>query len=200
MEFDIEFRKIITEKLKEKLPEERFRHVISVSDTAGCLALKYGYSFENALIAGLLHDCAKYMSYDEMLVYAASNDIILRDIEKDVPSLLHATIGYYVAKNEYGIENDEILDAILYHTTGRPAMTLIEQIIFIADYIEPNRNGILGLEEARKAAFYDLNECTSIICENTLAHLRKKGYGIDTRTIETQQYYTKQISTDLSRR
>lgn len=99
--------------------------------TAAALAMRYGEDVERAQIAGLLHDCAKCMENDKLLSACEKYHLPATDVEKRNPYLLHARVGSYLAKKEYKIEDPEILSAILYHTTGRPGMTLLEQIILL---------------------------------------------------------------------
>ena len=99
----------------------------------------YGADLEKALTAGLLHDCAKGRGVKEQIRYCEKHGILLTEAELAMPALIHAKLGAYLAEKDYGITDPEILDAITYHTTGRPDMSLLEKIIYIADYIEPNR-------------------------------------------------------------
>ena len=103
--------------------------------------------------------------------------------------MLHAKAGAIIARDEYGVRDTEILDAIRYHTTGRPHMTLLEKIIFIADYIEPGRSKAPNLDRIRREAGLDLNRCVCMIARDTLQHLKEIGAHIDQRTEETFEYY-----------
>ena len=98
-------------------------------------------------------------------------------------------IGAFIAKEKYGVDDPEILSAIAYHTTGHPDMTLMDKIIFVADYIEPNRKIIRDLPEIRKEAFIDLDRCIIHILKNTLEYLKDKEYVIDETTEETYYFY-----------
>ena len=126
-------------KLKQKLNDKRYIHSIGVEYTAANLAFLYGEDVKRARIAGLLHDCAKCIPTDEKLKKAKKLGIPINSSEKANPDLLHGKLGAYYAKEKFGIKDEEILSAITYHTTGKPEMTLLEKIIFVADYIEPNR-------------------------------------------------------------
>ena len=99
-------------------------------------------------------------------------------------------------KKAYQVEDPEILSSILYHTTGKPAMTTLEQIIYIADYIEINRKKLPGMEVTRKLAFTDLDACMLHILESTLAFLEKTGAAIDQITMETYTYYKERVQHD----
>ena len=104
-------------------------------------------------------------------------------------SLLHAKVGAYLAQSRYGVTVPDILNAIKYHTTGRPKMSKLEKILYIADYIEPGRKHVADLEQIRQVAYQDLDATMARILENTLAYLKTTDGQIDTMTEETYQYY-----------
>ena len=122
-------------KVKRYLDKDRYDHTIGVMHTAGCLAMRYGANLEQALTAGLLHDCAKCVPADEKIKLCEKNHIEISDAEYKNPGLLHTKLGAFFARKKYGIENEEILRSIESHTTGRPNMSLLDKIIYIADYI-----------------------------------------------------------------
>lgn len=180
----------IMERLSDKLNKKRYLHSIGVMDTAACLAMKYAYDVNKARYAGILHDCAKNYSDEKLLEKAEKYKIRLSEVEKDNPDLLHSKVGMFVARDEYDIEDEDILNAIYCHTTGKPDMTLLEKIIFIADYIEPNRTSELPMmDEIRKMAFTDMNKCIVMICENSLKYLDDNNAKTDKITIDTYDYY-----------
>ena len=179
----------IQNKLKRRLKDSRYQHTLGVAYTAGCLAMKYEEDMNSAIIAGLLHDCAKYMDSDEMLKNAEKAKLEISDTEYKKPDLLHAKLGAYYAKKKYDIDDNNILSAIRYHTTGRPDMTLLEKIIYIADYIEPSRDKMPRLDTIRKMAFEDLNRCLEMILEDSVDYLNKSGMTIDNTTLETYNFY-----------
>ena len=168
-------------KVKRYLDKDRYDHTIGVMHTAGCLAMRYGADLEKALIAGLLHDCAKCVP--------SAEKIKLSEAEYQNPGLLHAKLGAFFARKKYGIEDEEILRSIESHTTGRPKMSLLDKIIYIADYMEPGRDVAPNLPEVRALAFVDLDACLYRILEDTLAYLEKKGATVDPATEETFLYY-----------
>ena len=104
---------------------------------------------------------------------------------------MHQEIAPFLASDEYEEQDSEVLSAIGCHTTGKIGMTPLEQIVFIADYMEPNRKMIPGLIKVRKLAFEDLDECTKQILNNTIKYLTECGQEIDQRTIKTYEYYKK---------
>lgn len=180
-------------KLQKELTKRRYTHTLGVSYTAAALAMKYGYDIKKAQVAGLLHDCAKCNTDEKMLEKCKKNKIIITDIEKRNPYLLHAKLGACLAKKQYGIEEEEILSAIAYHTTGKPAMSELEKIVFVSDYIEPNRKEIWGLSQIRKMAFENLDEAVFMILDNTLSYLKEESgkKEIDSMTEEAFEYYRK---------
>lgn len=177
-------------RLLKELNPRRYEHTLGVASTAFCLALKHGVDCEKAYVAGLLHDCAKCFSEDKSLALCKKYKLELTDSEKKTPSLIHAPLGAAYAKNKYGVEDEEILEAIKWHTTGKPDMSVLEKIVFIADYMEPNRKKLLGLDEIRKVAFDDLDLCMKLILENTIQHLKNKEMNINANSVEALKYYT----------
>jgi len=186
-------RKEILKTLKDELDSKRYEHTIGVAITASCLAMKWEYDIDEAYLAGLLHDCAKGMTDKERLSYCKKNAIEVSDVEHDNPSLLHAKVGAHLCKEKYDIDNENICNAIKWHTTGHPDMNLLEEIIFIADYIEPNRNHDLELKEIRKEAFEDLHRSTYHIYKNTLKYLENSAKRLDPMTNEAYLYYAAKI-------
>ena len=178
-------------EMKDLLPEKRYRHTLGVAYTAACLAMRYGCEPDRAMTAGLLHDCAKYLPDEEQLLECGRRHIPVSDTERQAPYLLHGKLGACYAKERYQIEDEEILSAIRVHTTGKPKMTCLEQILFVADYMEPGRKLIPGLPEIRKTVFLDLDLATALILENTLKYLQETSAVIDPRTEETLQFYQK---------
>lgn len=182
----------IKERLKKELKPGRYEHTLGVEYTAACLAMRYGADMKKADLAGLLHDCAKCIPNDEKLKICQERKIPYSKIEEDNPELLHAKLGALMAREVYGVCDEEILSAICWHTTGKPAMTLLEKIIFVADYMEPNRDKAPELDYIRKLAFEDLDQCMIFILQQTLHYLNGKTASCDPMTLETYHYYTKQ--------
>ena len=189
MKYDID---TIKKKLKKDVKMYRYTHSIGVSYTAICLAMKYDYDMKKAEIAGLLHDCAKDYSHKKKMKLCVKNKVIVNDIEMKSPDLVHGKVGAIIAQKKYHIEDNEILDAIRYHTTGRPNMTLLDKIIYVSDYIEPNRKQ-KGLEELRPLAFIDLDVCLIKILKNTMDYLEEKNRPIDSVTKDTYAFYVNQL-------
>jgi predicted HD superfamily hydrolase involved in NAD metabolism len=156
------------------------------------LAEFYKVNIEKARIAGLLHDCARDVGKDEIYKVFEKYNVVLDDIQKKTPVLLHSILGSFYAREYYGVEDKEILDAIYWHTTGRAGMTMLEKIIFVADYIESGRN-FEGVEEARKQAYKDIERCIVICCDLTIRYILQKGKLLHPYIIETRNEAITQI-------
>lgn len=182
----------ICKRLEKKLTDKRYEHSIGVEYTAACLAMRYGCDVSAARQAGLLHDCAKCIPTQEKLERAKKHGLPINASELENPDLLHGKLGAYYARTKYEVENEEVLSAITWHTTGKPAMSLLDKIIFVADYIEPNRKMIFELPEIRKEAFLDIDQCVLHILKNTLEFLDGKHTVIDETTKQTYEYYMQQ--------
>ena len=151
----------------------------------------HGANVEKALIAGFLHDCAKCLSHEEQLKICEKNNIELSDVERRNHSLLHAKAGIYIASTKYEIRDREILDAIRYHTTGRENMSLLEKIVYIADFIEPNRKPLDDMNIIRQEAFSDIDKCLAHILYNSIVYLRTIGKECDDTTMKAYEFYKK---------
>ncbi|MCI8373532.1 MAG: HD domain-containing protein [Lachnospiraceae bacterium] len=176
-------------KLRKKLDNERYEHTIGVAYTAAALAMRYGADLEKAQIAGILHDNAKCFSLEKSMQMIEKYNIPVTEAEKLNPALLHSKVGAYLAMHKYKISDKEIIRAILYHTTGRPNMTLLEKIIYIADYIEPMRHKAQNLPEIRRLAFIDLDKALLKILSDTLEYLEKCQIETDPLTEKTYDFY-----------
>lgn len=186
-----EIRKI--RKAMEKTQDEkRYIHTLGVAYTATALAMCYGQDLQQAETAGLLHDCAKCMDNKKKLTICKKYHISMTELEQRNPFLLHAKVGSFLAKNTYGIQDEDILNAILNHTTGRPNMSLLEKIIFIADYIEPSGKQAPNLAQIRALAFQDLDSALRMILRDTLQYLQETGGETDPMTQQTYDFYLKE--------
>lgn len=184
--------KKIRKAMEKAQDAKRYEHTLGVAYTAAALAMRYGESLKNAEMAGLLHDCAKCLSDEKRLSICEKHNISMNEIEKKNPFLLHAKVGSYLAMKEYHIEDPDIINAILNHTTGRPGMSLLEKIIFVADYIEPNRKQAPNLTEVRRMAFEDLDQALIRILGDTIEYLESTGGPFDPMTRKTYEYYCQQ--------
>lgn len=176
-------------KLQRHLDKARYEHTLGVMYTAAALAMAYHYDMEKAMVAGLLHDCAKNIPNDKKLELCRKHHIEVTEIEHENPFLLHAKVGAWIAKKKYDVKDEEILHAIKVHTTGEPAMNTLDMILFIADYIEPGRDKASNLPEIREMAFHSLEQTVEKILYDTLHYLNQKSGRIDPATEITYEYY-----------
>lgn len=183
----------IMEQLESRLKPGRYRHTIGVMETAANLAMAYHMPVDKLRLAGLLHDCAKSYDNDRLLMLCEKYSLPVTKAENKSPHLLHAKVGAYLAEHEYNISDPDILDAIRYHTTGTEDMSLTAQIVFVADYIEPNRNRASRLSEIRQMAYSDLDVCTLMILEDTISYLKERSQPMDEATIATYNYYNTKV-------
>ncbi len=168
---------------------KRYEHTLSVAYTAANLAACHGENVDHALVAGMLHDCAKCLSDEKLLNISEKQHMQINWEERQKPSLLHAKVGSHLAEKKYHVTNRDILNAIRSHTTGRPGMSLLEKIVFVADYMEPGRRQAPRLEQIRRIAFVDLDRAVLMILEDTLDYLKSGDSVIDQTTQETYSYY-----------
>lgn len=179
--------KKIRKSMDKALDHKRFEHTLGVAYTAAALAMRYQVDINKAQIAGLLHDCAKCLSDEKKLSICEKHNIQISEIERRNPFLLHAKVGSYIAMNKFNIHDRDIINAILNHTTGRPGMSQLEKIIYVADYIEPGRKSAPNLPEVRKLAFEDLDKVLLKILSDILEYLNDTD--ADPMTQETYEYY-----------
>ena len=181
---------LIKADLKEKLPKKRYEHTLGVAYTAAALAMCYGEDILKAELAGILHDVAKakksFELKDDMNEYIdpyTDGDYVALIADK-APQILHAIYAPYLAKKDYKIEDKDILSAIRWHTTGKKDMTMLEKIVFVADYIEPNRKKLPDLDRIRTLSFHDISEAVKVIAKSTIEYLGSQGMYIDKFTYE----------------
>lgn len=179
----------IQNKLQKTLDEQRFLHTLGVAYTATSLAMVHNCDVKKAQIAGMLHDCAKQRSDSNLLRTCEKGGVKILPQERNKPSLLHAKVGALIARSEYKITDSEILDAIRFHTTGKPEMRDLSKIIYIADFIEPNRKELECLDEIRNMAFKNLDECMFLILKNIIEWLESKDMEIDEMSKMAFEYY-----------
>ena len=174
--------------LKTNLMEKRYMHTLGVADTAIKLAKLNGISEEKAEIAGLAHDVAKNLSKARIKEIIEENNIILSQLEENNSDLWHSIIGNIEAKDKFGIEDEEILDSIRWHTTGKEDMSVLAKIIYIADMIEPSRD-FEDIEEIRKVTFEDLDKGVYYGLTHSIQFLLMKNLLIDENTIKARNYF-----------
>ena len=172
-----DFRRLPMEKLEQVviclLKPSRVNHVLGCRDTAIALARHWGANEVDAARAGLLHDITKALDGPRQLTLAGEYGIILSTFQQKNPKTLHALTGSLVAERLFG-ENDAVVQAIRHHTTGKADMNTLEKIIYVADYMEPNRD-FPGVEKLRELAFTDLDEALKLGLIMTLNLLHQQG-------------------------
>ena len=177
-----ELRPIALSYLKAK----RMPHVLGTEQTAEALAKKYGADVHKARFAALLHDSTKRLSMEEQLALCEHYHIELDELEQHALKLLHAKTGAALARDVFGAD-DEIYNAILWHTTGKANMTLLEKVIYLADYIEPNRD-FDGVEDLRKVVWEDLDKGLAMGLAMTVEEMEQMGNPVHHNTLQALEY------------
>jgi len=175
----------MNEKLMGMLTQKKFEHSLAVKDSAVKLAFIHNGDIEKASVAGLLHDCAKCMTDQELLKKAEEFGILLDGILRRETGILHAAVGAEIAKRDFEVTDPDILNAIMHHTTGNENMGLLDKIIYIADYISEDRK-FQGIEDLRKVVQEDLNAGVLMGMDFTLKHVISKGRLIHPQTIKAR--------------
>ena len=173
------------------LNPNRVAHVLGCRDCAVELAKLYGENEVDAARAGLLHDITKAIDGPLQLTLCAEYGIVLDTFSRSFPKTLHALTGSLVAERIFG-ENEHVVRAICHHTTGRADMTLLEKIIYIADYVERNRD-FPGVEEMRAMAYTDLDRAVLMGLQSAVAHVKRQGQGLAPATMEALEYLQKHV-------
>lgn len=181
----------IQSDLEQVLKPSRYVHTLGVLKTAQSLATKHGCDVVKARLAALLHDCAKCIDEQEQIEICQKYGVVLTDAELSNHALIHAKCGVVIAKEKYGVTDTDILHAICYHTTGCKSMSLLDKIVYIADYIEPGRDKAPRLQEIRKMAMEDIDTALYYILEDTVSYLKGSNKQIDKTTFETYEFYKK---------
>ena len=178
-------------RLQSTLSIERYIHTMGVVKAADKLAQRYGCDRQKARMAALLHDCAKDFPPDMKRRFCKEYHVDVDEIMLETIDLTHAFLGAEVAKRDYGVEDEEILNAIKYHTTGKPDMTLLEKIVFIADYIEEGRKKFDTLEESRRLAFENIDKAMAFILKHTIEYVKHRGRTLHPLSVSAYEYYKK---------
>ncbi len=181
--------KKIRQAIEKQQDAKRYEHTLGVMYTAMALAMRYDVPLRSAELAGLLHDCAKCIDHDKKIAICEKHNINITELERRNPFLLHAKVGSFLAMDTYKVHDPDVINAVLNHTTGRPGMSVLEKIIFIADYIEPNRKQAPNLSEIRKLAFINLDKALLYILKDTLDYLHSANGEIDPMTQKTYDFY-----------
>lgn len=172
--------------VESRLSHNRFAHSLRVAEVAGHLAKLWCAPWQKAVLAGILHDAARELTWDELCRLITTHGIDVTEHEMQVDALLHAPVGAFLVRTELGLDDAEICAAIRYHTTGRPRMSSLEKIIFLADYIEPGRD-FPGVDKVRILAETNLNEALRRALDQTIEFLAQQGRSAHPFTVEARK-------------
>ncbi|MEM9447641.1 MAG: bis(5'-nucleosyl)-tetraphosphatase (symmetrical) YqeK [Cyanobacteria bacterium P01_E01_bin.6] len=186
---DPTFRKRVVAWLNNNVPQSRIDHILRVEEMAIALAKHYGISEQKAADAGLMHDLAKFFKPKRLLKQARDEGIDIDPVFESNPHLLHAMVGAIVARDEFGIGDRDVLDAIADHTLGRPGMNVLSCIIFLADSLEPGRGDSTDLNTLRKLSFQNLDHAVWMTCDYTIQYLLHDKKLIHPRAIATRNWF-----------
>jgi predicted HD superfamily hydrolase involved in NAD metabolism len=171
---------------EKNLELERFQHTVGVEVFACNLAKKYGIDTEAAALAALTHDMAKAFSLQEQINKAKAYQLIEYPEDLQCPQVIHGRVAAYMLKNEYGIVDQDILNAVANHTLGRPGMSPLEMLIYSADLTEPSRS-FAGVDNLREKLYHDLKEGTLACVAHTLNYLKAAGKPVHPLTMLTYE-------------
>ena len=177
----------LREKAYQYLKSTRVAHVAGVESEAVLLAKKWGEDPETAAEAGILHDITKALSYEEQLNLCEKYGIILDNTEKETPALLHSKTGAAFSREMFGI-SDEVYEAIYWHTTGKPDMTVLEKIVYLADIIEPGRD-FPGVDRLRELSYIDLNEAMAEALKGSMEDVLSQGRTPHENSAKAYEWY-----------
>jgi len=179
--------------IKEKLSYKRFQHSLNVAQTARELAEHYNVDANKSYLVGILHDYAKDLTADELLLIAETQRLIGDNIERQVPDLLHASVGAYLLEKDLEIRDTEIIEAVRAHTLGSLNMGAIDKIIFLADMIEPSRDMYPDLERLRQLSRQDLDMAMLLGLESTIRYCLDRGMLLHPRTVEVRNRFLQNL-------
>lgn len=178
----------IETRLRDILSKSRFEHVLRVADTAKKLASVYQANEDLAFLAGLVHDSAKPMTPDTLGGYGISLDNDQRQLFATYSPVWHAFVGAEVVEKLFDINNAELIDSIIYHTTGTANMSLLSEILFVADFVEPGRKSSIS-KELYPVAFENLKKAIALITQFTIEKLISRNLKIHPFTVDCYNYY-----------
>ncbi|HEM5490869.1 TPA: bis(5'-nucleosyl)-tetraphosphatase (symmetrical) YqeK [Streptococcus suis] len=180
-------RQALLEKIRAAMKPARFQHVLGVEEAALALADRYGCDPKKASLAALLHDYAKEVE-DQVFLDLIAKYGLDRDLLNWDNNIWHGVVGAYKIAEDFGLKDEEIFQAIQRHTVGAGQMTLLDKVLYVADYIEPNRD-FPGVDEARRIAKESLDKAVAYETAQTISYLAKKGIPIYPQTLETYNSY-----------
>ncbi len=174
--------------LENNVPPQRIQHILGVEQMAAELARHYKLDAEIAAQAGLMHDLAKYFKPQRLLQMAQAAGLAIDEVDVATPHLLHADVSAIVARDEFGITNPEILQPIADHTLGRPGMSPMSCIVFLADTLEAGRGNTTELQSLRQLSYQNLYRAVWQTCDYSLQYLLSSRCLIHPRTIRTRNW------------
>ncbi|SHH20706.1 metal dependent phosphohydrolase [Thermosyntropha lipolytica DSM 11003] len=182
----------ITEIVALRLSPGRFKHSLEVAREARRLAEKLGLDEEKAYLAGIVHDYAKGIAGDKLILLAEEFALLDDPIYREVPDLLHAPVGAFLVQKELKIEDPEILNAVARHTLGDIKMSTLDKVIFLADMIEPGRD-FPGIERLRCLTERNLDQAMLYALESTICYCMEKGRIIHPRTVIVRNIFLQKL-------
>ena len=179
--------------LAANVPQSRLNHILRVEQMAVELASFHKVTTEKAAQAGLMHDLAKYFKPQKLLEIAQVEGLDIDPISAINPHLLHADVSAILARNTFGVNDEEVLQAIANHTLGRPGMSLLSCIVFVADSLEPGRGDTPQLGNLRQISYQDLEKAVWLTCDYSLKFLLETHCLIHPRTISTRNWFLQKV-------
>lgn len=179
--------------LADNVPESRLNHILRVEQMSIDLAKHHNLNVEKAALAGLMHDLAKYFKPQKLLEMARAEGLDIDPVSEANPHLLHADASAIIARDRFGVEDEEVLQAIANHTLGRPEMSKLSCIVFLADTLEPGRGDTPELEALRKQSYQDLNHAVWLSCDYSLQYLLLTQRLIHPRTVATRNWFLQTV-------
>jgi predicted HD superfamily hydrolase involved in NAD metabolism len=180
--------------LADNVPKQRLEHILRVEEMAIALAKQHQINAEQAAQAGLMHDLAKYFSPQRLLAMAQAEGLPLDPVDQADPKLLHADVGAIVARDEFGVTDDAVLDAIRHHTLGQPGMSPLSCIVYLADALEPGRGNSTELQTLRQLSQQNLAAATWRTADASLKYLLNSRHLIHPRAILTRNWFMQAAS------
>lgn len=182
--------------LAENVPSSRINHILRVEQMAVELAQHYQLDREKAATAGLMHDLAKYFPSKKLLQMAELAGLEIDEVMVASPHLLHADVSAIIARESFGVQDEEVLQAIANHTLGRPGMSPLSCIVFLADtLVEPGRGDSAELQALRKTSFANLERAVWLTCDYTFKFLLESPSLIHPRAVATRNWFLQKSKT-----
>ena len=172
---------------RERLSDKRYEHTLRVAETAEHLAGLHGLDAKKARLAGLLHDAAREVGKEELLRVAGDEDLLVSDLERERPILLHGPVAAKLSREDLGVEDGEVLDAVRAHTTGEPGMGPLALALYVADKIEPDRDQP-GVEALRELAPASLRRAARAALEGSISHNERRARPVHPKSWQTLEW------------